>query len=243
VAGGGGKGLPAVRGQSVPAMEAGMRIFMAQTIPNDRIVLFANGGFYEFKDGNLTCLLAASDYKDAAAKYKGAPTEATLGLMGGDGTFYVGFYYGAGKLIVRISADGGKAEPYVQDTTNSRKDGPAMKSGFFCGPHLVTNRSDCRFIAPDIVIPSTHDDSDCRRVKDGRVSTLCMDGEWREVVGKGSNRPGPQDPAWWFRAFSAGPDGTVFTYGADMKNNASWSILNRVTGIDWGKPTVGPKAE
>jgi hypothetical protein len=51
VAGGGGKGLPSVRGQAVPATEAGMRTLMAQTMSNDRTVLFANAASMSSRTG------------------------------------------------------------------------------------------------------------------------------------------------------------------------------------------------
>jgi hypothetical protein len=163
---------------------------------------------------------------------KGKAVAPSLGVMGGDGTFYLCTYFGAGyggkaPAVWRVKGDG-KIEPYLHSRSNIGRDGPGLETGYFCGPHIWMERNDPRLIPPDCLYISTHDDSWLRRARDGRVSTLCYDGEWREL-------PRCQtDGVRWFRNFSPGPGGTAIV----SAHNKVIKCL--VSGIDYGKPVIGP---
>jgi hypothetical protein len=94
-----------------------------------------------------------------------------------------------------------------------------------------------KFLPPDCLFPGSADESDARRIRDGRASTLCKDGEWREVV---TGTTGPESSLnGYFRGWCPGPNGTAYTFyvaGNEIR-------VFKLSGIDWNKPTVGPQAK
>jgi len=244
IAGGGKTPAPQKRGQSAVAKEVAFRYMpRLQHDRNGKLVIFVDGAFYHCEAGKLVCLLGPADYKDKGIKLKKGPPTPAEGFLAGDGSFYLGYYYsGAGEAseraaIWRVSPDGARVEPYVRDVKHglNMKDGPALKAEFACGPHLRPMINSPLMHPPDILIVSAHDEYALRRVKDGRVATLCKDGEWREF----SKKPVLlKQSAPWFRNWTPGPNGTAYLVYSGHKDVRTWLI----SGIDWGKPTVGPKA-
>jgi hypothetical protein len=220
--------------------DAGMgTIYTGHATKDNRLVLFTGKGFYAYADGKLSLLLGTEAWQAALPKdARGRTCNATQGLLGGDGYYYLGTYYAGPPLVLRVSPDGKKAEQYVSESKAGRRDGAGIGTGWFCGPHLSASRSNPRFAPPDCIFPSTHDDSDLRRVRDGRVSTLCEDGEWREFKAERGDASGKALNA--FRWFVPGPNGTAITsFKVPGPDGRCWIVR----GIDYTKPIVGSKAE
>lgn len=229
-----GKHSPRSKGQSLPALEAGFSIKCLQVMPDGRLIVFGEGGFYEYRQGTLVCLLGFDDYKDKGPRSaKGGPEMPTQGILGGDGVFYVGTYFsgsgysGRGPAVWRISSDAKQVEPYVQN--RGKGDGAGMTTGYFCGPHIWSSMHNYRYIPPDCIFLMAHDDAWIRRVRNGRVSTLCADGEWRELD---DYKKGLRNFRWW----APGPGGTATA----VADTVSKFLVFRVSGIDYGKPVSGP---
>jgi hypothetical protein len=158
----------------------------------------------------------------------------TLGVLGADGTFYLGTYFGSGyggktPAVWRIKADG-KIEPYAQGKYGSGRDGPGLETGYFCGPHFWASMHNYKYLAPDCLILTAHDDAWFRRLRDGRVATLCPDGEWRELANVG------KDGLRWFRSWCPGPNGTATVVNDQVSKTLTWLV----SGIDYARPTTGP---
>jgi hypothetical protein len=205
-------------------------------MPDGRLIVFGGGGFHESKDGNLVCLLGFDDYKDKGPRTgRGEPEVPSQGVLSADGVFYLGTYFsGSGfsskaPAVWRVGADG-KIEPYVQN--RGKGDGPGLWTGYFCGPHLWPSMHNYKYIPADCIFLMAHDDAWARRVRNGRVATLCPDGEWRELdaYGKGLRR---------FRWWAPGPNGTATA----VDDTVSKFITFRVSGTDYGKAVVGPPFE
>jgi len=144
-------------------------------------------------------------------------------------------YGGQIAAIWRVSPDGAKVEPYARDAKKglTMEDGPALSAGFACGPHMRPMLNSAFLHPPDTLFTSAHDEAPLRRVRNGRISSLCKDGEWRELGNRAKERLA------WFRNGVPGPNGTAYqTYGG-ATDVRTW----RITGIDWGKPTAGAKLE
>ena len=244
VAGGGKAPTPAKRGEAVAAKEVGFqRMPRLQHDKDGKLVVFVDSGFYHLEHGKLTCLLGPADY--GAKGPKNTKTKKVVpvleGFMGGDGSFYLGYYYSGGggdgaaiAAIWRVSPDGTRVEPYARDTKKglTMEDGPALSAGFACGPHMwMINNA--RYQPPDILFTSAHDESMLRRVRDGRVSSLCKDGEWRELGNRAKER------FVGALTWSIGPNGTVYQTQHSFRDIRTWLV----TGIDFDKPTVGAKLE
>jgi hypothetical protein len=198
-----------------------------------------DGKLYICKDGEYFCyeddgkklakVLAKQDYAGKAGLQGG---ESPI-VMSNDGSFYIS--KGLEKPVVKVWPDKQRVEEYVVNVAHgSYRDGPATKTGWYCGPMLSGYKNDMRYLPPGVLLIHTADESLARRIKDGRSSTLHPDGEWRENPGNG------KADGWnAFRDFCVGPNGTAFaTYGGceDIRTY-------RFSGIDWGKATVGPQVE
>jgi RNA polymerase sigma-70 factor (ECF subfamily) len=142
--------------------------------------------------GELTCVLTLADYEakvEAALKAVGQKWQNQergdhIGLaesvaLSDNGTVFIQYYvkvYPNGRVF-RISADRSKVEEVVRCVKMGNKDGPGLETGWHCGPcGLYGARGDCALIF-------AVDSNAFRRWKDGRVSTLMQDGEWREPTG------------------------------------------------------------
>ncbi|GBD36632.1 hypothetical protein HRbin36_01757 [bacterium HR36] len=96
-----------------------------------------------------------------------------------DGTVYLLYYhktYPAGHVF-RISADRKTCEHIVAHNTNLKGaniDGEGLMTTWHCGPAMILTASNELFLL-------AIDSNMVRRWKNGRVSTLFLDGEWREA--------------------------------------------------------------
>jgi len=212
---------------------------------------------YDDEKGTLTCVLSTSDYagkpeigNDKSGKPLG-PAEHIV--ITPDGSFYLNWYsatYPKG-VLAKISPDRKTVRRVAQDIgdVNKRWDGDAMKDiAFFGGPLLGSAWP------PDVVVVGAVDDCQLRRFKDGRVSTLCKDGNWREFPTKQAST-GPQYGAYavcppdkaplWGRSIMPYPLKSaddrehyflqIYQGGGD-DHNRWW----RIGPVDFSKPTVGP---
>jgi hypothetical protein len=243
VAGGGQKKPPATKGSTIPALEADLRGPMTiQVMPDDRLIVYSQGSFYEYRDDNLVCLLGFDDYRANGPnnKTEQAPGITKLGVLAGDGTFYLGTYFGGGRLGVwRATADGTIAE-IVRSRYNKLRDGHGLHSGFFCGPIFWAYVHNYRYIPDDILLLSAFDDNVMRRLRNSRVSTLCRDGEFREL---GATRSSMKDALPWFRWHrgdtgpAPGPDNTCVAVLTGVSKIPAFLVTN----IDYGRPVTGPQ--
>jgi hypothetical protein len=152
----------------------------------------------------------------------------------GDGkTIFFGDNGEPGK-IWRIPADLSKAEEYAGGFVPTGKRPCGAAKGFYmmCGPWIGVSGN---FLPADTHFPSSADESAGRRLRDGRVSTLCKDGEWRELEGGQIN----QQALRKFRGWCPGPNGTAYS----IYHGAGEIRVYRISGIDYAKPTVGPQAK
>ena len=106
-----GKAIARTRRQTIPALQVGFAIRSVQVMPDGRLIVFGDGGFYEYREGQLVCLLGFDDYKrNGPRTQRGEPEIPTQGIMGADGVFYVGTYFsgsgygGKNPAIWRVSA-------------------------------------------------------------------------------------------------------------------------------------------
>ena len=244
IVGGGKKPIERTKGAVIVARDVKTSIRMVQVMPDGKIIIFAEGGFYEFKDGNLICLLGHDDYKDQASfPSKGKNVDVpTMGILGGDGTFYLCTYFktgyrGATPCIWRI-VPGGKLEAYAWSVKNSHRDGAAMYSGSMCGHHIWMRMHNYNYLPPGDLLIMAHDEFHVRRIRDGRVSTMFTDGDWREM---------PEGLEMfryrWFHTYAIGPDGMTTSSSKAGAFGHSVSITYLVTGIDYEKATVGDLIE
>jgi hypothetical protein len=233
VAGGGGAAAPRARGQSAEALGVKFKwINMPQVGLDGKMRFMADNAMYLLDEGKVTCILSPDDYKPATEVMKGLPNEC---YAGGDGSFYLGYYYsgegaygGKAPGIWRVKPDG-KVEPCCKSSRgNKTTDGDALtESGWFCGPHIGRGSGyrACRYIPADSMFTSAHDEDLFRRLQNGRMATLCQDGEWREI----------SNPGQGLTLGEIGPNGTVYfslRRWVDMR-------LYRYTGLDFKKPVAG----
>jgi hypothetical protein len=245
IIGGGSKPLPTSKGGTVPALGAKVRgtINEIQVMPGGRIIMYTDGSFYELKGEDLVCLLGWDDYKDGGlpSDRNKRVTPPSKAVLGGDGTFYVGTYFGTGyggktPAVWRI-VGGNTAEPVAWAVENLHVDGPGMASGGHCGHHIWARHHNYAYLPEDFLIIMAHDDHTMRRLYKGRVSSLCADGKWREWHRRNVKR-GTIPYAGWFHTWAPGPNGTAT--GSSKAKGHSSMLTFIVTGVPYDAPTTGP---
>jgi hypothetical protein len=242
VAGGGQQPLPTKEGEAVAALEAKMvqPRFTADVGGSNGIYICESGSAYRFDEqkGQLTCVLSCDSYRNRVQHWNGksflGPAEEII--IADDGTAYLHWYHPSYPrgMIARMSADRSKVELIVvMEENKQRRDGAGLGSYWFGGPQMNG------YQPPDVVLAGAVDDHWLRRYKDGRISTLCPDGEWREF---GPGRP-PR-PMDLYAGF--GTNGWAMhrnyayvyrTYGS--KSDGANTII-RFGPVDWHKPTLEP---
>jgi hypothetical protein len=175
----------------------------------------------------------------------GRKSYPTQGVMCTGGYFYLGYYFSHGfnknkegaAYIQRVSPDGATVEPWVTHC-GARKgtDGPGMKTGWHCGPHMSLPRASCPWYPPGVVVFSAHDEHTLRRVtRDGRISTLYEDGQWRESTNY--DRKNHVDGV---SGFVYGADGRALGCACgEGKSKKRGEAIYLIKGIDFTKPTAG----
>jgi hypothetical protein len=207
---------------------------LVQIGKDGKIYVSRGGECFRYEDGRLTKLLDKKDYAGKAGLKGHGGWGEDPWLVGNDGSFYL--QRSVEGPVTRVWPDKQRVENYVVNVApNSWWDGPATKTGWYCGPMLDFCKDDQRYLPSGVLMIHTADEHCARRVRDGRVSTLYPDGEWRE-------NPGKKDGGGalnWFRAFSVAPNGTAFQTYSSQEDIRTY----RITGIDWGKTTAGPQVE
>jgi hypothetical protein len=207
---------------------------LVQIGKDGKVYVSRAGECFLYEDGKLTKVLDRKDYAGKAGLKGHGQWPEECWVVGNDGSFY--HQKGSEGPIIKVWPDKQRVENYVVNVAaNSWWDGPSTKTGWYCGPMLSAYKNDMRYLPLGVLISHTADEHCARRVRDGRVSTLYPDGEWRE-------NPGKKDGGGalnWFRDFSVAPNGTAFqTYSSHVDIRTY-----RITGIDWGKATAGPQVE
>jgi hypothetical protein len=241
IIGGGKAKLPEARGQSVAALDAGFQLYGVQWDKDHKLILFTEGWAYKYDGDKLTCILSYNDYKDKALKSpkSGRPVAPRQFFLAADGSVYLGYYFCSDEAyrgqvpgIWRLSPDGSKAEPFAKNSGRSKGkyDGDALtEAAFYCGPHFGGNSI---FNPPEIFLTAAHDEATIRRIKDGRTSRLCWDGEWREVPSEGGKQM-----IYIIGLTRGGPD-TMFGAGATGIGRSNDYRMYLIKGIDFSKPTA-----
>lgn len=192
------------------------------------------GNYYTFDEakGEITCVLSYSDYAGKAVhpnpKFKNIGLPAQF-MRASDGSFYAEWYYSCYSegIIYRISADRSNVElvAHCKNGVHNRDGAAIGEAGYWGGPYLAGP------IADGVIPISTIDGNSARRIKDGRTSKLCADGEWRETA---DNR----NTAVCFKGWFLGPDmKTVWAPYSGEEHNGD-SRAYRIYPVDFNKPTV-----
>lgn len=213
------------------------------------------GNVYEFDEakGEMKCLFTLQDYiskvESVLTNWSGKRPGVSLGApehieRTSDGNFFLSYFwktYPAGNIF-KISPDGKQLEHIVKDISwevkgtgvGANRDGDGLTTTWHCGPADISTCGNVLFLhAIDSVV--------VRRWMNGRVSTLCFDGEWREtprgrgipgwVAGK-HYQPGQGNPKYNY---------IYITYPGE--ENGGDIRVYRFGPIDFTKPTVGPLTE
>ncbi len=196
---------------------------------------------YDDRAGTVTCVLAYASYKDKLqhpeAGIKLGPPEEVV--IADDGTAYVSWYRGTKyyACIYRVPPDRRKAELFVYNPRpadgGSARDGLALKTYWFGGPQMNG------YQPADLIFAGAVDDRWLRRVKDGRVSTLCPDGEWREFATRGDALKPPHLYAGFGTNSWAMYRNSPYVYRTYGSKSDYATTIIRFGPVDWHKPTVG----
>jgi hypothetical protein len=114
-----------------------------------------------------------------------------------------------------------------------------MHSGGHCGHHIWARQHNFSYLPRDFMVIMAHDDISMRRLHNGRISSLCADGKWREWEKGRSGKDYPM--AFWFHTWAPGPNGTATTSSKAGGHCSRVSYI--VTGIDYDAPTTPPLLE
>lgn len=235
VVGGGPSVAPTTHGSVI----SGLSITKANSVmsgPHRSIIVFANSGLFRLDtaSGQLTCLCGKNDYFDAGRALISAslsadspPNEAYVDSLG---AFYINWYSPAIGGTVRVSPGLDSITLFCKDN-GDQKDGPVETAGFFCGPQVRGNRNMCMFLPAACMTNGSQDEASLRRIYQGRISTLCLDGEWREFPGG----PGTGYCNWFYLDVTPGPNNTAYTgYMYSLTHDLR---LYKITDLDFSKPT------
>ncbi|GBD35530.1 hypothetical protein HRbin36_00642 [bacterium HR36] len=241
VVGGGTQPLPSKEGASIPALQVAISStvrFTADVGGSREVYLYDAGSVYRYDEesGTLTCVLAAASYAAKTTHWKTGkplppPDEV---VIADDGTAYLNWYRGSYPkgMVWRVSPDRNQVELVIFNPSEAAFDGPALQSYWFGGPQMNG------YQPPNIILAGAVDDRWLRRLKDGRISTLCSDGEWREFATRGDALKRPHLYAGF------GTNGWAMyrdspyvyrTYGS--KSDYATTII-RFGPVDWHKPTA-----
>ncbi|GBD36582.1 hypothetical protein HRbin36_01707 [bacterium HR36] len=248
---------PTTVGQSVPAKNVRfprLPFVNKRELANGKteVVLHSEGNVWVYDDrqGTLTCVLTASQYMGAEVwktLRQGRPVTQPPQRMGfwPDGSFILNTYQETYPIgcVLKVTPDGKQVELLATNPRGSVDkafDGDALnQTAFFGGPLLAGGGA----YPQGVVLLTAVDDALLRRLKDGRVATLCKDGEWREfptkrAAGGGEltwqECPADKAPAWG-RGWVMAPGGYFYQLYS-MGGGDAW--VWRVGPIDWNKPTL-----
>ncbi|GIW81381.1 MAG: hypothetical protein KatS3mg105_3188 [Gemmatales bacterium] len=245
VAGGGSKPAPSTRGAKVAGRDVWLNRprFTMDAGGSDKVFIVSEGNAWLLDDrsGTMTCVLAHRDYRDRVKHWRqGAklspPDEV---VIADDGTAYLNWYKGSypNGMIYRVSADRRQVELVVFNAQDQNKeDGPGLQTYWFGGPQMNG------YQPPDLIFAGAVDDRRIRRLKDGRIASLCRDGKWREI-------PTRRDVRQWQLYAGFGTSGWALmrnkpyfyrVYGS--KSDGKIPIV-RIGPVDWQAPAVAVRKE
>lgn len=248
VGGGGKRPLPTREGESLPALEAALDPavrFAADLGGADQLYLNNAGSAYRFdvRTGTLTCVLSYDSYRDKVRNRKNSPLgPAEEIVIADDGTAYLNYYRASypGGMIWRVSPDRRQVELIVSYGEGNapgdrrRFDGSALGSYWFGGPQMNG------YQPPHLVLAGAVDDRWLRRYHNGRISTLCPDGEWREFATRGDALKPPHLYAGFGTNGWAMYRNSPYVYRTYGSTSDGANTIIRFGPVDWHKPTVGP---
>jgi hypothetical protein len=202
------------------------------------------GNIYKFNEpkGEITCEFTLADYESKAKELLGR-TDKKLGppehyVRTEDGSVYLCYFWNTYPLgeIFRMSPDRKQFEHIVSDASQKLKgtgvgagrNGPGLTTTCHCGPADIS-------FSGNILFLHSIDSSVVRRWVGGRTSSLCFDGEWREIPGKGS---AGVIMAKHYQPGQHGANYIYITYPGEENNQDS--RVYRIGPFDFTKPTVGP---
>lgn len=237
-----------VPGKATPPVEIGKSALIDETDMTDARIGHGwvewRGHLYEFDEpsGKITCVLTLKDYE---SQVEAALTDWHNKKQGGhigspeflqradDGTFYLIYYhktYPSGQVF-RISADRKKCEHIVADRRDLKApnnlDGPGLVTTWHCGPAMILVTGKSLFLL-------AIDSNTVRRWKNGRVATLCLDGEWREFP-TSAKHPGMVRFNGYYPAQHGLPYIYIFYPGEDTFGDIR---AFRFGPVDFEKPTL-----
>ncbi len=248
---------PTQVGQSIEAAKARFRVlpFIAKrrlAQGKTEVVFYSEGNVWVYDDqrGTLTCILSAAQYMGAEIWKRihpqGKPVTQPPRRMAflPDGSFILNTYQETYPIgcVLKVSADGKEVTllcTNAKGSVDKAFDGDALKDvAFFGGPLLAGG-----VFPPDVIGLGAVDDALLRRLYQGRVATLCKDGEWREFPTKHAAGGGeltwrqcPPDKApAWGRGWIMAPGGYFYQLYC-MGGGDAW--VWRVGPVDWTKPSI-----
>lgn len=194
VAGGGTKPPPSEQGAEAPGRDVWLNRprFTMDAGGSEKTYIVSEGNVWLLDDrsGAITCVLARRDYRDRVKHWRkgaklGPPDEV---VIADDGTAYLNWYKGSypNGMIYRVSADRRQVKLVVFNAQDKNKeDGPGVQTYWFGGPQMNG------YQPPDLIFAGAVDDRRIRRLKDGRIASLCRDGKWREIHPRRDELPQP----------------------------------------------------
>lgn len=233
VAGGGANAGPATKGDTISG-KALKKVLAVRYGPQGSIMVFANAGFFRLDTATnlLTCVCGRNDWYQKGTVIAGFPDAGNLdspgeAYMDTAGTMYFNWYQCVGGAIVSVTPPHDSIKLIFKNPSGGLMDGPLPGAAMFCAPQIRNLRNNAKFQSPGVLYPGSQDDG-LHRILNDRLSSMNLDGEWRE------NR---KMVNWVYLDFSPGPNNTAFT--GYSYTGLSYDIrLYQITGFDGAKPTV-----
>ncbi len=240
-------------GKLKPPTVVGQKVKLDETdltdarIGNGCVVWGGNVYLLDEARGEMTCVLVLRDYFPKALalydQWRGGgsgqrPAEIKVPdniVRADDGAVYVVYYWrGPPHGVFRILPDTIQVEHIVADNSGRMKglganrDGRGLMTTWHGGPADV-------YTSGSVVFLHSIDSQVVRRWLNGRVSTLCHDGEWRETRGRA-----PGEAAVWAGYYQPSPGGAGYIHITHAGQESGDNRFYKIGPIDFGKPTVGP---
>jgi hypothetical protein len=245
-------------GKSKPPAKAGEVAKLEETdltgakIGNGFIVW--NGNVYEFDEAKMEmkCLFTLDEYisrvESVITNWPGKRPGVSIGApehvaRTSDGNFFLIYFWKTypGGNVFKISSNGKQFEHIVKDVSDELKgkgvganyDGHGLATTWHCGPADISTCGNVLFL-------HSIDSVAVRRWMNGRVSTLCYDGEWREnPKGRGA-RGGVAVMAKHYQPGQGNPTNNYIYITYPGEENGGDRRVYRFGPVDFTKPTLEP---
>ena len=215
-------------------------------------------------DGEITCMAILSDYlpkltalyeawlatdPNPKPKQRRKPKVPSQFSRGEDGVIYMASYWNSPPGgVYRMLPDWKTVEHLVSDNSPVLKtlskealaervkgldreniDGPGLLTTWHCGPADIT-------VCGNLLFLHSIDSVAVRRWRDGRVSTLCYDGEWREAPSRRFRPTGGVSG----KHHHPGADGKYIYITYPGEERGGDNRILRFGPSDFNKATIGP---